>query len=273
MRRTAFSVLLAALLLGAGQDAHGQVATLDIRDGRVTLDARNVSVTEILARWRQVGGVTVESQGPIPSLPMTLYLTNVTEREAWAVLLRDVGGYILGSRPDGTGGPATINRVVILPASAPVSNAGAIVAPERETQGTGAPPFFPSTSDPSSVAAEYGQRFFGVSGAGPGPGATQSSVTSPPMTWAPSGASPQSAQGPSASPFAPTPSRPRVTGSATDAIPPEALPPDPTQRQVPQNPFGIQTGSSQPGTLAPVPLEPYRPQPPPAPPTPTEEPK
>src|SRR5205085_6804104 len=81
----------------------------------VTLSARDVAVSEILAQWVKATGVTVVN-GDRATARVTLELVNEPERSALAVLLRDVSGYVLAAGPsDRVAGTATINRILIAP--------------------------------------------------------------------------------------------------------------------------------------------------------------
>jgi len=113
-------VSLAALcVLGLSNEATAQTLSLRLDDGAVTLDARNVTVDEILARWSKTTGLTVVSQnGHGSDLRVTLHLTGVSEREALGLVLRDLSGYIMGEKRDPQTGAVRIDRLVILPDSA-----------------------------------------------------------------------------------------------------------------------------------------------------------
>jgi hypothetical protein len=112
----------AAMLLHA-RSAAAQDSALQFRDGLVTLVARDATVASILDRWAQIGGTTVVNGQTIKGVPVTLQLVDVPERTALAILLRDVGGYILAERPEGLRGVSTIDRILVLPPSAaPIRN-------------------------------------------------------------------------------------------------------------------------------------------------------
>ena len=104
----------------AGGTASAQQLSLRLDDGIVTLDATDVTVDEILARWATTTGLTVISQnGRGSDIPVTLHLSGVSEREALGHVLRDLSGYIMGERRDPETGTVRIDRLVILPDSAP----------------------------------------------------------------------------------------------------------------------------------------------------------
>ena len=72
----AFSAVLG--LLAAG-DAAAQKLSLRIDKGLVTLDAENVTVDEVLARWIDTTGLNVVSKsGQGSDVPVSLHLEGVT---------------------------------------------------------------------------------------------------------------------------------------------------------------------------------------------------
>jgi hypothetical protein len=101
--------------------AAAQSLSLDIKDGLVTLDARDVSLRQILQRWAEIGGVILINGDKVAPTPVTLQLSNVTERAALDTLLRPVSGYILGGRAGGAG--VGIDRIMILPTSSVLAGA------------------------------------------------------------------------------------------------------------------------------------------------------
>jgi hypothetical protein len=142
------AVFLAAavvLLLSPAQ-AGAQQMKLELKDGRVTLDAHNVPVRQILAEWARLGGAKIVNGEKVAGAPVTLQLTGVPERQALDIVLRSVSGYMLASREIGTPGLSAFDRILILPTS---------VAPRG---GAPAPP---------AAAAPFGAR----SGMRPMPGA------------------------------------------------------------------------------------------------------
>jgi hypothetical protein len=124
------SLLLAAALLFGTSDAMAQTLALDIKEGRVTLDAQNVSVRQILDRWAEVGGVTILNADKVSTKPVTLLLTGVPEREALDTLLRGVSGYILGARQQPGAAGTLIDRIVLVTSTPPL-NAALPASPPR----------------------------------------------------------------------------------------------------------------------------------------------
>jgi len=115
------AILASSVALGllAAGDAAAQKLSLRIDKGLVTLDAQNVTVDEVLARWIDTTGLNVVSKsGQGSDIPVSLHLEGVTEREALRMVLRDLSGYIMGERVDPLTGVVTIDRLMILPQSA-----------------------------------------------------------------------------------------------------------------------------------------------------------
>jgi hypothetical protein len=110
----------AVLCLLAAGNASAQKLTFRIDQGLVSLDAENVTVDEVLARWIQTTGLSVVSKsGQGSDIPVSLHLQGVPERDALKMVLRDLSGYIMGERVDQQTGAIRIDRLVILTTSAP----------------------------------------------------------------------------------------------------------------------------------------------------------
>jgi hypothetical protein len=115
---------LAAFVLLLTPHVNGQQMKLEIRDGRVSLDAQNVPVRQILAEWARVGGSRVINGDKIVGAPVTLQFNAVPERQALDIILRGVSGYMLAARQAGSTGVSAFDRILILPTSAgPRNNA------------------------------------------------------------------------------------------------------------------------------------------------------
>jgi hypothetical protein len=119
LRITAATALLLAVALPT---AAQQPVTLQFNAGRVTLQARNAPVRTILSEWARLGGATVVNGERVAGAPVTLDLTDVTERQALDIILRGVAGYMLAPRPAGSVGVSAFNRIMILPTSAAPQN-------------------------------------------------------------------------------------------------------------------------------------------------------
>ncbi len=126
MMRVPVAAVCAVTALAAA-DATAQIPglTLEIANGRVTLDARDVPVNRILEQWARVRQVTIVNGEALAGTRVTLRLESVPEREALAVLLRSASGYILGRRAGASAGSTEIDRIFIVRPSAPSAQAAA----------------------------------------------------------------------------------------------------------------------------------------------------
>jgi hypothetical protein len=104
--------------------------TLQLHDGRVTLDARDARVVEILAEWSRVGQTTIVGGEKIDGSPLTIHLVDVPESAALDVILRRCSGYAASGWPPASAGPSIFQRILILAAStAPATADRALPAP------------------------------------------------------------------------------------------------------------------------------------------------
>lgn len=233
-------IIVAAVFLGSPVSA--QQLSLQIQDGRVTLDATQASVRQILAEWSRVGGTRVVNAERINGAPVTLKLENVSERQALEVILRSVAGYVAAPRAAAASGASMYDRIMVLPTSTPPP-----AAPAGRAAG-GSPRFQPprpadaaATDEPTD--ADPGAAFTfpqpGVFNPQPGvgqpafgqPGAAGENVFTPAQPaqggWSPPTQPPQQGN----NPFAPTqPTQPVQTpfGVPFQPVAPNGVPTDPT---------------------------------------------
>lgn len=125
-------ILLAAAVLLA-QPVQAQKLTLEISDGRVTLDATNVPVRQILAEWSRVGGTKIVNGERISGAPVTLSLVDVPETQALEIVLRSVAGYMAAPRADLSTGASRFDRILVLATSTAPPAAAAAPAGNRPT--------------------------------------------------------------------------------------------------------------------------------------------
>jgi hypothetical protein len=127
------SVLLVAVsvaCLSAPLASAGTV-TLAIRDGRVTLVARDATVRQILLEWASVGQTTIVNLDRVPGGPVNLELRDVPEGRALDSVLRSLAGYIAAPKPAGGTGASGFARIVVMPVLATVASAKAPAAGGR----------------------------------------------------------------------------------------------------------------------------------------------
>jgi hypothetical protein len=230
------SILVSSAVLGllVAGDAAAQKLSLRIDKGLVTLDADNVTVDEVLARWVDTTGLNLISKsGQGSDIPVSLRLEGVPEGQALAMVLRDLSGYIMGERRDPLTGIVTIDRLMILPQSAAQPNAGPAVAPRR--------PF-----TPSRVATELT------------PPQPVQVVDETPVELAPAPNGAPAAPGAAGSfslgtgDGADTAATLQILDEQIRALRPETPAPSAT----PGNPFGTSQGAARPGEMTPAPAPP-----------------
>ena len=131
----AFLILaaLCACVASATLGAQGPLR-LEFKEGRVWLDAKDMTVAAILREWSSLGGVTVVNGERVVEGPVSLRLDGVGEREAIEILLRHVPGYILIPRREGSSGPSAFDRILVLPTTTPLTQSA-----QRESPVTSAP--------------------------------------------------------------------------------------------------------------------------------------
>src|SRR5213078_959613 len=114
--RCAFLAVLAAAV--AAPASAGELK-LTMQDGRVTIQADNVPLRQILLEWARVGQTKIVNAEKLSGPSVTLQLINVSEREALDVILRSANGYIAAPRMTPIAGAAMFDRVTIFVSSKP----------------------------------------------------------------------------------------------------------------------------------------------------------
>ena len=140
---------LAALLVTSAAAAQSAGVSVQFHDdGTVSLQARNAPLRTILQEWARTGRTTFINAERVTGVPMTIELTNVTERAALATLLRGTSGYIVGARPVATTGASSYDRIMILPQSSTPPTARVVSSsPSPTTQPPAPIAFVPGDPD------------------------------------------------------------------------------------------------------------------------------
>ena len=86
-----------ALLVVFALPAEAQLS-LQISNGRVTLDAKNVPARQILSEWARIGGTKIVGGDKVTGAPLTLKLADMPEKQALEVILRNVAGFMAAPR-------------------------------------------------------------------------------------------------------------------------------------------------------------------------------
>ena len=127
-------VLAVVVLIGAGASSAAAQVSLDFQDGKVRLQAQNVSVSQILAEWARRGRTTIVNGERIPGPAVTIELQDVPEQSALDVLLRGVSGYLVASRETSVAGASTFDRIYILPTSSRPTNVAPLPPQQAQQQ-------------------------------------------------------------------------------------------------------------------------------------------
>jgi hypothetical protein len=208
-------VLAVVALLGAGAgSAEAQVNLEFLRDGKVRLNAQNVSVSQILSEWARRGRTTIVNGERVSGPPVSIELQDVPESQALDVVLRGVSGYLVAARETAVAGASSFDRVYILPTSARPANASA--APIQPQQAFQVQDDFDDDPTPAGVR--------GPGGAPPG------------------------ARLPRDIPQPGIAGRPPLPIDDEDREEPENR-----QTPAPTNPFGVTPGTARPGVISPGP--------------------
>ena len=128
-----------ALLLAAvsAPDAEADELRFSLTGGRVTLEATDARLVDILAAWSAAGDTEFIGAEELAGKVVTLRLVDAYEAEALGALLRPAAGYIASRRAGVPEGLSSYDRVRILGADAqspqpsPEAANGAIVPADR----------------------------------------------------------------------------------------------------------------------------------------------
>jgi hypothetical protein len=161
MRSTKTVALVILVWLAVGSTVLADVQ-LSIRDGRISIVAKDATVSQILAEWAKVGQTKIVNGEKIPRDPITIELENVSEEKALDVVLRTASGYIAASRAIAVPNASRFDRIVVVPPSVvptppppgAAPTATRVSAPPRAAYAS-APP---ASQTPASRAPEYPQQ-------------------------------------------------------------------------------------------------------------------
>jgi hypothetical protein len=233
-----------ALLLCCAAPAAAQAVKLEFHEGRVNLSAQNAPVRAILNEWARLGGTKIVNGERLAGGAVTLELNGVPERQALDVVLRNASGYMAGPREPGTQGQSVYASILILPTS---------TAPR--TVASTPPPAF-NAPQPQIFAPGQVQPFIPPQVARqPDPDDDPPGDVISPDDDAPAGVQrPRTPRD-----FVPPRNAVRALPNLENDVVPEPEPPAPVMPSaVPNNPFGVQLGSSRPGVISPVPQQPQQ---------------
>jgi hypothetical protein len=118
---------------------------LQVANGRVTLQARDATVREILAEWARVGQVKIVNGEKVMGAPVTLELQGVPEAQALNTLLRSVSGYMAAPKLQPVAGASMYDRIVIMATPRAAAATASFTTPTpQQPQYRGMPPGMPN---------------------------------------------------------------------------------------------------------------------------------
>lgn len=125
------SLILAAYALLAFAPAARADVQVALRNGRVTLVAKDATLRQILTEWARVGKLKIVNLERIPGGPVTLELHDVPEGEALDILLRSLSGYIAAPRSTMVTDASVYDSISVMPtiAAAPARTAASAPPP------------------------------------------------------------------------------------------------------------------------------------------------
>lgn len=112
-------VIAAAVVVGVAAPSSAGQVKLQIRDGLVSLEARDATLREILDEWARVGQTRVVNAEKVPVASVTLQLNDVPERQALETLLRSAAGFVAAPRQVQQTSLSTYDRIVLMPGIRP----------------------------------------------------------------------------------------------------------------------------------------------------------
>lgn len=240
MKKALFGLVVSSLLLGGASPARAAGLKLTIHDGRVSLDAQDVTIRQILAEWARVGKTRIVNLERVTSGPITMRFENVSEQQALDIILRTVPGYMAAPRPTFVADASVYDRILIMatttavaarPAAPGFQNPNPNVTQLRPAPVMMNPGMLPEPNDDPNdsndpaIAAAAAAGLITVPASPPGATALNPARFPPPMR-APSGP-PAQAQPQTSTPTSTTPSNPWnvPVGASRPGLAPPAPPP------------------------------------------------
>jgi hypothetical protein len=87
---------------------------LSIQDGKVTLDAEDVTIRQILTEWARVGNTRIVNVERLTGGPITLKFEGLPEKQALDTILRTVPGYVAAPRETLTANASMYETILVM---------------------------------------------------------------------------------------------------------------------------------------------------------------
>ena len=230
------NVLFGFLLLASfAAPARGAGLQLSIQDGKVTLDAQDVTIRQILTEWARVGKTRIVNVERVTGGPVTLKFEALAEKQALDIVLRAVPGYVAAPRAALMADASSYETILIMPTTTAVAvrppgpalggpNPGANVTQLRQM--TPVAPLAPADNNQEPPDAQDDPAIAAAAAAGLIPAALPGTVTT--------AAAPIKLPGTNAQPPAPEATPANPWGAPTGTPQPSLAPPPPPVQTQPQ---------------------------------------
>jgi hypothetical protein len=123
MKKVILGLLALTLVIGLPSPGWAAGLTLTIREGRVSLDAQDVTIRQILAEWARIGKTRIVNLERASSAPMTLKFDGLPEDEALEIILRALPGYFAARRPVPVADASMYDRIALMTTTTQVAAA------------------------------------------------------------------------------------------------------------------------------------------------------
>ena len=94
---------------------------LSIQDGKVSIDAQDVTIRQILTEWARVGKTRIVNVERLAGGPITIKLEGVPEKQALDIILRAVPGYVASPRETFIATASVYDTILIMATTTPVA--------------------------------------------------------------------------------------------------------------------------------------------------------
>jgi len=111
MKRVFFALLVLSL---AASPCWAAGLKLTIHNGRVSLDAQDMTLRQILTEWARVGNTRIVNLERVTSGPMTLKFDDLPESQALDIILRNIPGYMAAPRATMAADGSMYDRILIM---------------------------------------------------------------------------------------------------------------------------------------------------------------
>ena len=119
---------------------------LSIQDGRVTIDAQDVTIRQILTEWARIGKTRIVNIERLSGGPTTIKFEGLPEKQALDIVLRAIPGYVAAPRETLVANASVYDTILIMATTTPVA---ALRVPPAPAPGRGFGPGFGGPQGPA----------------------------------------------------------------------------------------------------------------------------